>query len=131
LKKFAAHKVLGFYSAAAVVLCLLVVAKIGWVSVACVFLTYFFMSIMFPTIFALGIFGLGQRAKKASSFIVMAIMGGAVVPKVMGAVADRYDLSRGFVVPMLCFAVVALYGFIWPRLSNAEGAVSVSTTGGH
>ena len=106
-------------------------AKLGWVSVICVFLTYFFMSIMFPTIFALGIFGLGRRAKKASSFIVMAIMGGAVLPKVMGAVADRYDLSRGFIVPMLCFAFVAFYGFIWPQLSNAEGAVRVSTSGGH
>ncbi len=131
LKKFAAHKVLGWYSAATVVLCLVIFAKLGWVSVICVFLTYFFMSIMFPTIFALGIFGLGQSAKKASSFIVMAIMGGAVLPKVMGAVADRYDLSRGFIVPMLCFAFVAFYGFIWPRLSNAEGAVRVSTSGGH
>jgi FHS family L-fucose permease-like MFS transporter len=131
LKKFAAHSVLGIYSVAAVVLCLLIFAKLGWVSVACVFLTYFFMSIMFPTIFALGIFGLGQRAKRASSFIVMAIMGGAILPKVMGAVADRYDLSRGFIVPMLCFAFVAFYGFVWPRLSNAEGMTGVSTTGGH
>src|SRR5207249_8551646 len=89
------------------------------------------MSIMFPTIFALGIFGLGQSAKKASSFIVMAIMGGAVLPKVMGAVADRYDLSRGFIVPTLCFGFVAFYGFMWPRLSKAEGAVTVSTSGGH
>ena len=131
LNKFAAHKVLGWYLAATVALCLVIFAKLGWVSVVCVFLTYFFMSIMFPTIFALGIFGLGQSAKKASSFIVMAIMGGAVLPKVMGAVADRYDLSRGFIVPMLCFAFVAFYGFIWPRLSNAEGAVRVSTSGGH
>ncbi len=131
LKKFAAHKVLGFYSAAAVVLCLLIFLKLGWVSVACVFLTYFFMSIMFPTIFALGIFGLGEKAKKASSFIVMAIMGGAILPKVMGHVADSYDLSRGFIVPMLCFAFVAVYGFMWPKLSGAEGMHGVSTTGGH
>ena len=99
---------LGWYCTAAVVLCLLIFAKLGWVSVVCVFLTYFFMSIMFPTIFALGIFGLGQDAKKASSYIVMAIMGGAILPKVMGAVADHYDLSRGFIVPMFCFAFVAL-----------------------
>jgi FHS family L-fucose permease-like MFS transporter len=131
LKKFTPYKVLGWYCTAAVVLCLLVFAKLGWVSVVCVFLTYFFMSIMFPTIFALGIFGLGQCAKKASSFIVMAIMGGAILPKVMGAVADRSDLSRGFIVPMLCFAFVAFYGFMWPRLSSAKGAVTVSTTGGH
>jgi FHS family L-fucose permease-like MFS transporter len=131
LKKFAAHSVLGFYSAISVVLCLIVFLKLGWVSVAAVFLTYFFMSIMFPTIFALGIFGLGEKAKKASSFIVMAIMGGAILPKVMGTVADKYDLSRGFIVPMLCFAVVAAYGFLWPRLSGAESMRGVSTTGGH
>ena len=77
-----------------------VVLKLGWVSVACVFLSYFFMSIMFPTIFALGIHGLGARAKKASSFIVMAIMGGAILPKLMGAVGDAYDMSRGFIVPI-------------------------------
>ena len=96
-----------------------------------VFLTYFFMSIMFPTIFALGIFGLGDGAKKASSFIVMAIMGGAVLPKVMGMVGDRYDLSRGFIVPMLCFVFVAAYAFLWPRLSKAEAMTGVSTTAGH
>ena len=61
----------------------------------------------------------------------MAIMGGAILPKVMGAVADRYDLSRGFIVPTLCFGFVAFYGFMWPRLSKAEGAVTVSTSGGH
>ena len=131
LKKFAAHTVLGLYSAISVVLCIVVFLKLGWISVAAVFLTYFFMSIMFPTIFALGIFGLGEKAKKASSFIVMAIMGGAILPKVMGSVADKYDLSRGFIVPMLCFAVVAAYGFMWPRLSGAESMRGVSTTGGH
>jgi FHS family L-fucose permease-like MFS transporter len=131
LKKFAAHSVLALYSAASVILCLLVFLKLGWVSVVCVFLTYFFMSIMFPTIFALGIFGLGERAKKASSFIVMAIMGGAILPKVMGHVADSYDLSRGFIVPMLCFAVVAFYGFMWPKLSGAASMRGVSTSRGH
>ena len=131
LKKFAAHKVLGLYSALSVVLCLLIFFKLGWVSVVSVFLTYFCMSIMFPTIFALGIFGLGERAKKASSFIVMAIMGGAILPKLMGAVGDKYDLSRGFIVPMFCFAFVAFYGFMWPRLSGAESMRGVSTSGGH
>ena len=86
LRTFRAHRVLGLYGALNVFLCALVVLKLGWLSVACVFLSYFFMSIMFPTIFALGIHGLGARAKKASAYIVMAIMGGAVVPKLMGAV---------------------------------------------
>ena len=120
LRRFSAHKVVGLYGAMNVLMTFIVFLKIGWISVACVFLSYFFMSIMFPTIFALGIFGLGARAKKASAFIVMAIMGGAILPKLMGAVADRYDMSRGFAVPMLCFAFVAWYGYWWPRLSHAE-----------
>ena len=112
-----------------VIMCLLVFCKLGWFSVACVFLSYFFMSIMFPTIFALGIFGLGARAKKASAYIVMAIMGGAILPKLMGAVADNYDMSRGFIVPMGCFVAVALYGYCWPKLSQAESLHGVRPTG--
>ena len=88
------------------------------------------MSIMFPTIFALGIFGLGGRAKKASAFIVMAIMGGAVLPKLMGYVADRYDMSHGFIVPMACFAVVAVYGFFWPKFSGSDSLHTASASGG-
>ena len=103
--------------------------KLGWISVMCVFATYFFMSIMFPTIFALGIFGLGARAKKASAFIVMAIMGGAILPKLMGYVADEYDMSRGFIVPMFCFAFVAFYGFNWPKFSKSDSLHGVRAIG--
>ncbi|HEY3442607.1 MAG TPA: MFS transporter [Paludibaculum sp.] len=131
LKKYSAHKILCFYAVANVVATLVVFLKLGWVSVACVFLSFFFMSIMFPTIFALGIFGLGARAKKASSYIVMAIMGGAVLPKAMGAIADYYDMSRGFAVPMVCFAFVALYGYMWPKLAGADSLASVRPSAGH
>jgi MFS transporter, FHS family, L-fucose permease len=120
LKKASAHRVLGLYGVMNVAATLLVFFKLGWLSVACVFLSYFFMSIMFPTIFALGIYGLGARAKKASAFIVMAIMGGALLPKLMGYVADQFDMSRGFIVPMFCFAFVAYYGFQWPKFSGSE-----------
>ncbi len=131
LRKYPAHKVLGLYGIVNVVVCGLVFARLGWLSVAAVFMSYFFMSIMFPTIFALGIHGLGQRAKKASSFIVMAIMGGAILPKVMGAVGDHYGISRGFIVPLLCFAVVAYYGCSWRRLSGADGIVGLAAGKGH
>jgi FHS family L-fucose permease-like MFS transporter len=131
LRKFSAHKVLGLYGLINVFCCLLIFLKLGWLSVACVFLSYFFMSIMFPTIFALGIFGLGVRAKKASAFIVMAIMGGAILPKLMGAVGDHYDMSRAFIVPLACFAFVAFYGFNWPKFSGADSLHGLKTTGGH
>ena len=131
LAKFAAHKLLGLYALINVVICGLIFCKLGWLSVICVFLSYFFMSIMFPTIFALGIFGLGSRAKKASAFIVMAIMGGAILPKLMGYVADRTDISRGFIVPMVCFGIVAFYGLSWSKLSKADGLAGSPTMGGH
>lgn len=131
LRKYSAHKVLGLYGVMNVLACVLVFLKLGWLSVLCVFLSYFFMSIMFPTIFALGIFGLGARAKKASAFIVMAIMGGALLPKLMGWVADEWDMSRGFIVPAVCFAFVAFYGYSWPRFSKAESLHGIGTTGGH
>ncbi|MGO8747417.1 MAG: MFS transporter [Thermoguttaceae bacterium] len=131
LRRFSAHKALGIYGLMNVAMCFLVFSKLGWLSVACVFLSYFFMSIMFPTIFALGIFGLGARAKKASAYIVMAIMGGAILPKLMGYVADEYDMSRGFIVPMVCFAFVAFYGFCWPKFSHAESLHAVGNSAGH
>lgn len=131
LRKYSAHRVVGLYGMLNVAACLLVFFKLGWISVISVFLSYFFMSIMFPTIFALGIYGLGSRAKRASAFIVMGIMGGAVLPKWMGAVADHYDMSRAFVVPMVCFLLIGIYGYVWPRLSRAEALHGVGASSGH
>jgi len=131
LRKVSAHKMLGLYSLINAALCLLVFLKLGWLSVAAVFLCYFFMSITFPTIFALGIYGLGARAKQASAYIVMGIVGGALLPKIMGAVADHYNMSRGFIVPLICFVFIACYGYGWPKLSRVESLHGVGAAGGH
>lgn len=131
LRRAAAHRVLGIYGVLNAVACGVVFLQLGWISVAAVFVSYFLMSIMFPTIFALGIFGLGEEAKKASSFLVMAICGGAVVPQIMGAVGDAHGMSKAFVVPLLCFAFVGAYGYLWPRLSGHEAMVGVNTTKGY
>ena len=131
LRKISAHKMLGLYSLINAGLCFLIFLKLGWLSVVCVFLCYFFMSITFPTIFALGIFGLGARAKAASAYIVMGIVGGALLPKLMGAIADHHNMSRGFIVPLICFVFIAFYGYAWPKLSRAESLHGVDTAGGH
>ncbi len=131
LRRIAPHKMLGLYGLLNVFVTLLISLKLGWLSVVCLFLSYFFMSIMFPTIFALGIFGLGARAKKASAFIVMAIMGGAILPKLMGYVADVYNMSRGFLVPMVCFIFVAYYGFSWAKLAKTETSAAIPLKAGH
>lgn len=80
------------------------------------FASFFFMSVGFPTIFALGIRGLGEHTKLASSLIVMSIVGGAIAAPFMGHIADRQTMRMGFVVPLVCFVLVALYGLVWPRL---------------
>ncbi len=131
MRKLKAHRVLGTYALLNVFLCGIVVLKLGWLSVTSVFLSFLFMSIMFPTIFALGIYGLGVQAKKASGFIVMAIIGGAIMPKLMGYLGDVYNMSVGFIMPLFCFALVSVYGFFWPKLSKAEGLSEISTTKGH
>jgi FHS family L-fucose permease-like MFS transporter len=131
LKKNPAHKVLAVFACLAGLCSLVVFLKLGWLSAIALFLTYFFMSIMFPTIFSLGIHGLGARAKKASSFIVMAIMGGAIMPKLMGHVGDLHGMSAGFIVPLVCFIWVAGYAFLWSRLSGSEGVLGVETRKGH
>jgi fucose permease len=132
LKKSPAHKTLGLYALLNIGICALIIAKLGWISVGCVFLSYFFMSIMFPTIFALGIHGLGgQSKKKASAFIVMSITGGALMPKFMGHLGDVYNMSVSFAMPLVCFGLVALYGFTWSKLSQSESVVGMKTGGGH
>lgn len=131
LRRVSAHKLVGLYGLLNILFSLLVFCKIGWLSVASVFVIYFFMSIMFPTIFALGIFGLGKRAKGASAFIVMAIAGGALLPKLMGAISEHYDVSKGFIVPLVAFIGVAAYGYLWPKLSRAESLHGVGASGGH
>ena len=82
--------------------------------------TFFFMSVMFPTVFALGIRGLGNYTKLGSSLIVMSIVGGAIAAPFMGHIADMHSMRMGFVVPLVCFVFVALYGFTWPRFSRLE-----------
>lgn len=131
LKKNPAHKVLAVFACLAALCSLVVFMKLGWLSAIALFLTYFFMSIMFPTIFSLGIHGLGARAKKASSFIVMAIMGGAIMPKLMGHVGDVRGMSYAFIVPLGCFLWVAAYGFCWSKLSGHDGVTGVDAGKGH
>ncbi|MEO5599776.1 MAG: glucose/galactose MFS transporter, partial [Cyclobacteriaceae bacterium] len=81
--------------------------------------TNFFMSIMFPTIFALGVKGLGEHTKLGSSFIIMAIVGGAILPPFMGLMADSVGIQQSFILPALCFLAVVYYGLSGYKIKNA------------
>lgn len=112
MKFFKPKRLLATYAIINTFLMVVVQMALGWISVIALFSCYFFMSVMFPTIFALGIHGLGSLTKKGSSFLVMAVAGGAFCPPFMGVIADHSSMSVAFFVPMLCFAFIAWYA-IW------------------
>ena len=124
LRFFKAHTTLALYSVISMGTMVLVMFPLGWWSVLGLFLSFFFMSIMYPTIFALGIHGLGDQTKIASSFIVQAIVGGAIMPLWMGWLADNWGMRIGFLMPLICFAFVAFYGASWQKLEAKDAAVA-------
>ena len=103
------QRLLAIYAIINTLLTAIVVMGLGWMSVIALFSTYFFMSVMFPTIFALGIRGLGPLTKKAASFLVMAVAGGAFCPPVMGAIADHFGMPIAFLLPLICYVFIAYY----------------------
>ena len=115
-----AHRVLGIYAACNVFLMFLVFLGLGWLSMGTLIASFFFMSIMYPTHFALAIRGLGERTKLASSWMVTAVVGGSIMPMLMGWIADRYSMRVGFLMPLVCFAFIAIYGFNWRRLLDRD-----------
>jgi FHS family L-fucose permease-like MFS transporter len=117
-------RMLGIYGAINVGLMAITMTHPGIVGAWSVVASGFFLSIMFPTIFALGLKGLGPNTKLAGSFLVMAIVGGAVFPPILGLIAKATgSLATGYIVPLAGFVVVALYGFLAPRIQPSEVAV--------
>lgn len=111
MKKIPAPKLLTIYAVINVLLCMLVIANKSLLSVYALMAVFFFESIMFPTIFALGVEGVGAHTKKASSFIIMSIVGGAIMPYAMGLLADKNSTAFAYIVPLFCFIVVAWFGW--------------------
>lgn len=105
-----AATLLMLYALVNIVLCGVVMLSIDAVSVVALIAIFFFMSIMFPTIFALGVKNMGSHTKRASSFMIMAIVGGAVMPYFMGAIADHHSTAMAYGLPLVCFIVVLFYG---------------------
>ncbi len=113
LMKFVSpQRLLAIYAVMNSLLVFVVIMDWGWFSVISLFTTYFFMSVMFPTIFALGIADLGSLTKKGASFLVMAVAGGAFCPPIMGLIADNSSMSFAFIIPLFCFVFIAWYA-IW------------------
>ena len=109
IRFFSAAKLLAIYSIINMSLLILSVSLHGKFPVYALMGVEFFMSIMFPTIFSLGIRGLGSKTKEGSSLLIMAIVGGAVFPVIMGRVSDMSSIQTAYLVPAVCFIVVLLF----------------------
>ncbi|SDE44458.1 sugar MFS transporter [Sporomusa acidovorans] len=125
MKKFSAGKILGVYSAINVILMLCLNVATGSLSIFLLIASFFFMSISFPTIFALSVVKIPENlVKTASSIIIMSIVGGAIMPFFMGHVADNFGTAAGYLLLLPCFLYVAWYGF---KGCNAECGMDVKT----
>ncbi len=118
LTRFPANKLLAAYAAACVVLSAYGLMGTGLSAVVAISLTYFFMSIMFPTIFALSIKNLGDQVKLGSGLVIMAIVGGAVLPPLAGWLSLG-GLENALIVPLISFLVIFFFGMTGYKVKNA------------
>ncbi|MBL0745770.1 L-fucose:H+ symporter permease [Chryseolinea lacunae] len=107
MKVIKPHVLLSIFAAVNILLCVVIIYYHSSTGILALLITFFFNSIMFPTIFALGIKGLGEHTKSASSFLIMSIVGGAIVPIVMGSFGST---ATAFWTPLCCFCVVLFFG---------------------
>ena len=120
MRTIAPNKLMGSYSVVNIVLVSLGVLFSSWFGLWCLFLTGFFMSLMFPTIFALGLKGLGPNTKIGGSLIVMAIVGGAVLTPLMGLISEKFhSVAIAYLVPLVCYIAIAVYSFFGAREAAA------------
>jgi MFS transporter, FHS family, L-fucose permease len=112
LTKIKAGKLLGIFGFAALFFVFVSMFTSGWTAIIAVLFCGFFNSIMFPNIFALGIAGLGPMTSKGSGLSMTAVVGGAIVPLLLGALADKIGIQHALIIPAICYLFIAYYG-LW------------------
>ena len=129
MKYIKPERLLGLYAIINIVLLAVAVTTHGKIAVYTLMAVPFFMSIMFPTIFALGIKGLGEETKIAASFLVMSIVGGAFFPLIMGRISDATggNIQLAYIVPLACFAIVLLFALM-QKTNPEDNKVAISLT---
>jgi FHS family L-fucose permease-like MFS transporter len=110
MRYIAPPRLLAIFAACNILMCLVIAQSWGWPSFIALLMLNFFFSIMFPTIFSLGLKNLGAHTQQASSFISMGVVGGAFFPFAMGAVAE-YDVAVAYYLPIICYTVIFLFGY--------------------
>jgi MFS transporter, FHS family, L-fucose permease len=131
MQKIAAPRLLSLFAGGSLLCLLIVLLASGVAPVWAIVLLGLFHSIMFPTIFALSLKSLGPYTKLGSSLLVMSIVGGAVVPAIMGRISDAWNIQRAFVIPLLCHAYIfyfAMWGYRPAAVANAGTTLAFPAT---
>lgn len=115
MRFIAPSRLLSIFALANVLMCLIVAQGAGWVSFIALLSINFFFSIMFPTIFSLGLKNLGGNVQQGSSFLVMGVVGGGLFPPLMGLVAN-HSVAKAYYLPVVCYLVIFAFGYFYPRL---------------
>jgi len=118
---FPANRLLTFYTIGIIIATTLTALNLGLVSQIALVSMNFFMSIMFPTIFGLGLRTLGPLTQKGSSFITMGVLGGAIFPYFMGKVADQVSIAAAYFLPLLCYTVILLFALKYYKTGEEAG----------
>ncbi|WP_294276418.1 sugar MFS transporter [uncultured Chryseobacterium sp.] len=114
MRYIAPNKLLAIFTACNIVLCLVISQSFGWVSFVSLIMLNLFLSVMYPTIFSLGLKRLGNKVQQASSFLVMAMFGGAVFPPLMGHIAET-DVAHAYLLPIICYVIIILFALKYYR----------------
>jgi len=119
LQKVDTGKLLGLFAMAAGLLVIASMLSFGYVAVWSIILVGLFNSIMFPSIFTLGIAKLGPLTGEGSGLLIAAIVGGAIIPLLQGVFADKIGIHHAFFLPVLCYLYIAFYGFKGHKIREA------------
>jgi FHS family L-fucose permease-like MFS transporter len=123
MRFLAPFKLLSIFALGNILMCLIVAQGYGWVSFIALLFINFFFSIMFPTIFSLGLKNLGRKTQLGSSFIVMGIVGGGLFPPLMGLIANE-NIAAAYYLPIICYIVIFMFGYNYRSLNKTKAMLS-------
>jgi FHS family L-fucose permease-like MFS transporter len=121
MRYVAPNKLLAAFAFSNIIMCVIVAQGYGMVSFIALLMINFFFSIMFPTIFSLGLKNLGKHTQQGASFISMGVVGGAFFPFLMGFVADSFGVAHAYYLPMICYFVIFLFGYKFYKVDQSKG----------
>ena len=118
MRVIAPNKLLAAFALGNIVMCIIVAQSFGLISFIALLMVNFFFSIMFPTIFSLGLKNLGARTQQAASFLSMGVVGGAFFPFIMGAVADAAGIANAYYTPIICYIVIFFFAYKFYKVKH-------------